>query len=269
MRDGRAGAPRRRDRDPTIIMHYLALATDYDGTIAHHGRVDDATLAALQRARASGRKLLLVTGRELPSLHDTFAHVALFDLVVAENGALLYWPASGHERALCEPPSADFVLGLRGRGVHPLSVGRVIVATFEPHETTVLELIRELGLEYQVIFNKGAVMVLPSGVNKASGLAAALDEMKIAPDRVVAVGDAENDHALLGLVGFGAAVANALPALKERADYVCAADHGAGVAELVDLLVEHDLRGVQRTRRAPEPVPVQLLGDGGDVAPDA
>ena len=58
-----------------------------------------------------------------------------------------------------------------------MSTGRVIVATWEPHETIVLETIRDLGLELQVIFNKGAVMVLPAGVNKATGLAAALEQL--------------------------------------------------------------------------------------------
>ena len=45
---------------------------------------------------------------------------------------------------------------------------------------------------------------------------------------VVAVGDAENDHAFLTCSGCGVAVANALPALKERADLVTQCDHGAG-----------------------------------------
>ena len=107
-----------------------------------------------------------------------------------------------------------------------MSVGRVIVATWEPHETAVLETIRDLGLELQVIFNKGAVMVLPSGVNKASGLAAALDELCISPHNVVAVGDAENDHALCKSCEAGAAVANALPTLKDAVDIVLENHHG-------------------------------------------
>src|SRR5439155_17275868 len=91
------------------------------------------------------------------------------------------------------------------------------------------------------IFNKDAVMVLPSGVNKASGLKAALREMKMTAHEVVAVGDAENDHAMLSLCECGAAVANALPAVKERADISLASDHGRGVAELIGSLVGNDL----------------------------
>ena len=98
----------------------------------------------------------------------------MFDRIVAENGAVLYSPSSGHERTLTETPPPEFAALLRDRGVWPLSLGRVIVATTEPYEKVVLETIRDLGLELQVIFNKGSVMVLPTGVNKATGLKAAL-----------------------------------------------------------------------------------------------
>lgn len=222
-------------------MRYLALAADYDGTLARHGQVDDATVAALQRLRASGRRLLLVTGREMPSLLGTFDHAALFDLVVAENGGLLYEPATGRERALAEPPPESLVRALREAGVAPLSVGRVVVATVEPHQVVALETIHRLGLGHQVVFNKTAVMLLPAGVHKASGLAMALGELGIGPESVVGVGDAENDHALLQLCGLGVAVANALPALKERADYVTRGERGAGVGELIDLLIADEL----------------------------
>ena len=71
-------------------MFFLALATDYDGTIAHHSIVTLETVRALQRCKDSGRKLLLVTGRELPDLKRRFPGLEIFDLIVAENGALLY-----------------------------------------------------------------------------------------------------------------------------------------------------------------------------------
>jgi hydroxymethylpyrimidine pyrophosphatase-like HAD family hydrolase len=223
-------------------MRYLALATDYDGTLAHHGRVGADALAALERLRATGRRLLLVSGRELEDLQSTFEHLALFDRAVLENGALLYHPAAKTQHQLGPPPPEEFVRALRARGV-PVSVGRSIVATWEPHETTVLEVIRDLGLELHVIFNKGAVMVLPGGVNKATGLKAALKELGLSPHNVVGVGDAENDHAFFRLCECSAAVANALPAVKKEADFTTRGDHGAGVIELVDELVADDLAG--------------------------
>lgn len=222
-------------------MHYFVLASDYDGTLATDGMVHDETIAALERLRDSGRKLILVTGRELDDLLRVFPGADLFDCIVAENGALLYWPASGEEKLLGERPPLEFVNLLRSRNVTPLSVGKVIVATWHPNETIVIQAIRDLGLELQVIFNKGAVMILPSGINKAAGLKAALDELKLSPHNVVGVGDAENDHSFLNLCECSVAVANALPKVKERADFVTNGSRGAGVVELIDKLIESDL----------------------------
>ncbi len=221
-------------------MYILALAADYDGTIAHHGVVDAPTCVALERLRESGRRLILVTGRDLPDLKRAFPQIGLFDRVVAENGALLYDPATGQERTIAPPPPSQFVEALRQRNVLPLSVGRSIVATWEPNGATVLEVIRDLGLELQIIFNKGAVMVLPPGVNKASGLAAALRELELSTPNVVGVGDAENDHAFLRSCACAAAVANALPAVKDDADIRLAGDHGTGVIELIDMISRDD-----------------------------
>lgn len=222
-------------------MRYRVLACDYDGTTAADGRVSPRTVAALQRLLATGRKLILVTGRELPELLAIFPEIALFESVVAENGALLYRPSNRAEKLLAEPSPPAFVQLLETRGVAPLSVGRAIVATWQPHEQAVLDTIRDLGLELQVIFNKGAVMVLPAGVNKATGLLAALKELSLSPHETVGVGDAENDHAFLALCECAAAVANALPSLRERADVITRGDHGNGVAELIEHMIANDL----------------------------
>lgn len=245
-------------------MRYHAVAADYDGTLARHGHIDEPTWAALGRLRDSGRKLILVTGRELDELLGIIQHPERFDRIVAENGALIYEPATREIRETSEQrPPPRFIEELEQRGVMPVAVGRVIIATWEPHEDTVLSTIRDLGLELQVIFNKKAVMILPPGVNKASGLAAALLELGLSAHNVVAIGDAENDHAMFNACECGAAVANAIDALKERADIVLTRDHGAGVRELIDRLITNDLA---------DAVPRRLLHFGkserGDVLLD-
>ena len=222
-------------------MHYIALATDYDGTIAHDGVVDAPTLAALERLRTSGRKLILVTGRELADLLRVMPRIDVFDRVVAENGAVLYRPETKEERLLAPAPPQAFVEALREAEVDPLSVGRAIVATWEPNESKVLAAIRDLGLELQITFNKGAVMVLPAGVTKESGLRAALEEIEISPHNTIAVGDAENDFAFFNMCGMPVAVGNALPMLKQAAVLVTERARGAGVEELIDRLLATDL----------------------------
>ncbi|HET6756266.1 MAG TPA: HAD-IIB family hydrolase [Burkholderiales bacterium] len=221
-------------------MRYHVLACDYDGTLASDGRVFPETVEALKRVRDSGRKLVLVTGRELDQLLEVFPEIELFERVVAENGALLYCPVTRKEKILGNAPPREFAAALEARGL-PISQGRVIVATWEPHEVATFEVIRDLGLELQVIFNKGAVMVLPSGVNKASGLAAALAELRLSAHNTVGIGDAENDHAFLSLCECSVAVANALAITKKHADHVTQKDHGRGVVELAQALIDDDL----------------------------
>jgi HAD superfamily hydrolase (TIGR01484 family) len=231
-------------------MRYLALATDYDGTLALDGTVEPETIEALRRLAATGRKLILVTGRRIDDLVQVFPEVAIFDRVVAENGPLVYRPRTLEARVLGEPPPATFVEELRRRGVQPLAVGQVFVATEQPNERVVLDVIRELGLDLQVILNKGAVMVLPASINKATGLSAALEDLGISPQDVVGIGDAENDEAFLAICGWGVAVANALDSLKGRADHVTRAENGAGVREVIDGLISEDLPPVEAERRA-------------------
>ena len=228
-------------------MYFVALATDYDGTLAEDGQVSEETVAALRSFRQSGRKLILVTGRELPDLRRVFSHLDLFDAAVVENGAVLVDPATGEEIPLGEEPSPLFVEELRRRNVTPLSVGRSIVATWEPNEKIVLDAIRDLGLELQIVFNKGAVMVLPAGVNKASGLAAALTRLHLSPLNVVGIGDAENDHAFLRACGCAVAVANALPMVKADAEMVTSAPRGAGVVETIRRILDSDLAEIAPT----------------------
>lgn len=221
-------------------MRYLAFATDYDGTLAHHGVVDRETVDALRRLKAGGRKLILVTGRQMDDLAGVFPEFPIFDLVVGENGALIYWPQRRETRLLADPPPARFLDELRRRRVDPLAVGQVVVATVEPNDRVVIDVIRELGLELQVILNKGSVMVLPWAVDKASGMRAALDDLGLKADQVVAVGDAENDQAFLAASGRGVAVANALDVVKRHAAHVTRGVAGAGVREVIDWLLIED-----------------------------
>lgn len=225
-------------------MRYLALATDYDGTLAENGVVHPNTLSALKRLRETGRHAILVTGRELPDVMKVFPEYPVFERIVAENGALLYDPVSKRETVLAQAPPVEFARALAQKGVAPLVVARVLLATLENQKNIVLETIQELGLELQMIFNKGALMVLPSGVNKATGLTAALKSLSSSLRNTVAVGDAENDHALLRACECGVSVANALPSLKEASDWVTIGSAGEGVTELINQLVEDDLASI-------------------------
>src|SRR3954454_16342252 len=155
-------------------MRYLAVATDYDGTLAAGGTVADETWEAVRRLRDSGRKLILVSGRELDDLKSVCPPLDRFERVVAENGGVLYRPATNEHTLLGPAPPKAFIQALRDRAVAHLGLGSTIVSSVEEYAAPIVETIRDMGLELQVVFNKGALMVLPPGINKATGLNAAL-----------------------------------------------------------------------------------------------
>jgi hypothetical protein len=218
-------------------MRFRVVAADYDGTLANDGRVGKKTLETLTRVRESGRKLVMVTGRELESLRSVFAELGIFDLIVAENGALIYHPSTGEEKLLGKAPPPAFVEMLELSGANSLSVGRSIVATVKPYEAAVFKAIEDLSLDLQVILNRESVMVLPVGVDKGTGFRAALAELRLPLDSAVGIGDAENDYAFLSLCGLSVAVGNAIPSLKERVHLVTSAEDGAGVVEVLQKLL--------------------------------
>src|SRR5262249_49506873 len=125
-------------------MRFLALATDYDETLAHDGRVDEKTLESLELLRSSGRELLLVTGRIVDDLIGVFPRLDLFQIVVGENGGVLYWPETRRLEVLAVSPPPALLEALKQYNVSPLSVGNVLIATRQPHDTTCLEVMRTM-----------------------------------------------------------------------------------------------------------------------------
>ena len=222
-------------------MRFAAVAVDYDGTLATEGLVQAPTVGALEQLIASGRQCILVTGRMLRELLPLFPQAELCARIVAENGAVLYRPSTREQRLLAPQASTALADALRAKAVMPLDIGDSIIATVRPHEVTVMEAIRDLGLEHQVIFNRESVMILPPGINKASGLKAALEELKLSPHNVVGIGDSENDHALFQASELAVAVNSAVPTLREAADWVTLRPNGAGTAEAMLALVADDM----------------------------
>src|SRR6266545_666950 len=209
--------------------HFRAIAVDYDGTLTANDRPDPLVLEALAATRRERRRLILVTGRILAELEQVFPEVRdCFDAIVAENGAVVWQPGGG-VRTVVPPVSVALEEALCLRGI-PVHRGQVLLATGAMYDQTILQEITQLGLEDQLIHNRSALMVLPPGITKGTGLLEALSDLGISHHSTIGVGDAENDHSLLDACELGVAVANAVPGLKERADVVLAEPDGSGVA---------------------------------------
>jgi hydroxymethylpyrimidine pyrophosphatase-like HAD family hydrolase len=212
--------------------YFKAVAIDFDGTLAEGGPPAASVLAAVRSARERGLRLLLVTGRTLTDLWQVFPDVVEhFDLTVAENGAILRAP-EGHRR-LARPVDPELAKTLQNRGI-PVQPGEVILACDAVYDAEVFEEIRRLDLDCQLIRNRAALMVAPAGVTKASGLGAGLRELGLSARSAIAIGDAENDLAMLEACELGVAVANAVPVVRQRADLVLDRADGPGIADFLE-----------------------------------
>lgn len=222
-------------------MRYVAVAAGFDGTLARDGRCDARCIETLRALAATGRKLILVTGRELRELLEIFPEVRLFDYVVAENGAVMHRPTTRESEILAQAPPEILLQELRRRHVTPLSVGSSIVRTVQANEAEVSAALRKLQLDFQLVTNPGALMMLPAGVNKASGVWAALRELGISRHNLLAIGDGENDLALFEFAEHAVAVQNADPLVKRVANRVTQASYCEGFLELARDLIATDL----------------------------
>lgn len=213
-------------------MLFKALACDYDGTLAFEDRIPPAVREALERVRAAGLRLILVTGRTFFELTRVCDCLELFDAVVAENGAVLYYPGSAMIRDQGPPVPGRLLAELDRRGIY-YQVGRVIVGTGRADEGGLKEALAAAGVTRDLIYNRAALMLLPAGVSKGSGVQQALRVLRLSPHDVLALGDAENDIPLFDACGFSGCPADSLPAVMERVDWVFPGVHGAGLAAAI------------------------------------
>lgn len=226
--------------------YYRAFAFDYDGTLTQLTRPSDDVLAAIAAARQRGDLVLLATGRILTELRADFPDVDdHFDAIVAENGAVI--SDRRGKRALVDRVPRSLEDELLRRGV-PVRAGDVLLACDGAYARTVFEAVTDSGLECQIVRNRAALMVLPSGVTKGTGLFEVLGDLGVSRHSTIAVGDAENDHTFLDVCEVGVAVANAVPSLKEHADLVLEACDGEGVCELLNGPIGSGARTVDSTR---------------------
>lgn len=248
---------------PALPRYFHAVAIDFDGTLAQGDRAHPDALMALTELRQAGVQVVLVTGRILSELRAVFPDVDdLIDVVVAENGAVVACRASTW--TLADPVSEDLCSALVDQGVR-FRRGEVLLACEASDQTKVLAEVRRLELEYQLVRNRGAVMVLPSGVSKGSGLLEALGELGISHHNVIAIGDAENDHSLLDVSELGVAVASAVDSLKSRADVTLDSD-GEGLAAFLRGPV---VGGRQRVPRRRWRIHLGAVADGQPVTVSA
>jgi hydroxymethylpyrimidine pyrophosphatase-like HAD family hydrolase len=218
-------------------VRFGVLALDYDGTIAKDGALDPDVRRAIADVRARGITVIIVTGRILDELRRLAGDLRLVDAVVAENGAVVTFPESGRSAVLASPAPAALVEALRAGGI-PITVGQSVIEADAGSAAAALAVIQRLELPQVLIFNRGRLMILPSGVNKAMGLREALRSLRLSVHNAIAIGDAENDHDLIEACELGVAVGWGSAALKARADEVLEGTGPVAVAAYIRAAAE-------------------------------
>jgi hydroxymethylpyrimidine pyrophosphatase-like HAD family hydrolase len=230
-------------------MKFSVLALDFDGTIARDDTLDDDVREAIATLRTMGTVVALVTGRILEDLRRVTGGLHFVDAVVAENGAVVEFPASGYTILNGVPPPSRFPEALTQAGIE-FDTGQVVIEADAGEAHGILTIIRRLELPLTIAFNRGRLMVLPQTISKATGLRKALAILRLSPRNTVGIGDAENDHELLQTCEFGVAVGWGSEALKASADYVLPGDGPHAVADYVRALAARRLiPSHPRTRR--------------------
>lgn len=219
-------------------MHLKILALDLDGTLAHDGVVEDATWDALRAVKEAGFILILVTGRRLSVIPDIGPFNELCEAIVAENGATIYYPHTDRVDTPFGKLAYEVTHKLEQLNID-VAFGEAIAATWVPHDRKVLDCIAQTGYAATVEYNKGAVMILPPGATKGSGLKLALEELGYTTRNVLAVGDAENDRSMFEQADLAVAVPNAIAAIRDLADAVLSKSNGAGCRDLLNGLLDN------------------------------
>ena len=212
-------------------MKFGVLALDYDGTIAQDGLLAPEIRPAIAEARANGIVVIIATGRILSDLRSLCGDLSFVDAVVAENGAVLAFP-NGQTRILGRLPPQGFFDELRRRGV-TFRYGQCIVEADASAAPAILAAIQELQLPLVILFNRGRLMVLEQAISKGTGLQDALRILRLSSHNAIAIGDAENDHALLAECELAAAVSWGSPTLTAEADQVVNGDGPSAVAAYI------------------------------------
>ncbi|MBB5377098.1 HMP-PP phosphatase [Deinococcus metalli] len=244
-------SPERRPSLPTALP--LLLAFDLDGTLIpdRGDSVADDVVSALDRLRALGVKLAIITGRDAAPARVT--EVMQPDAVATNNGGRIEVDGTVHADAAFTPEDLEAVLA------HELEGARVVLfaadtlyvdvpAGAEPEPWMVLRGYRPLaeaprdavlkvgyfhpqvagfasrlrGSHPHLVLTGAQdpyphfLTVTPEGAHKGAALALIAEALDVPPAHTVAFGDSDNDEAMLEVAGFGVQVGT-LPLLARHA----------------------------------------------------
>ncbi len=195
-------------------MAIKLIAIDMDGTLLLPDHtISPAVKAAIAAARERGVNVVLTTGRPYAGVHSYLKELHMEqpgDYCITYNGALVQKAGDGSTVAQTALSYDDY------RFLEQLS--------------------REVG--YTVLKSAPYFLeILDKRVNKGTGVKSLADALGIKPEEIMAIGDQENDIAMIEFAGVGVAMDNAIPAVKEAANFITKSNLEDGVAFAIEKYV--------------------------------
>lgn len=215
-------------------MQFRALAVADDVLVAAGGEASTEGLEALARMRRAGRRIVLVTWRELERCMSALPTLDAFDAIVAEGGAVLYLASPPTEHPLAPSLPRSLHAQLVTWGLREPTYGRIAITARLADARSVPAVtarLRRAGFDAGFDVARGELTVIPAGVNVATGARVAFEHLGCAPSYSIGVARGAHASFLFAACGYRVAVADATPLLRASADHVTRAPCAAGIVE--------------------------------------
>ncbi|WP_267496976.1 phosphoglycolate phosphatase [Candidatus Methanoliparum sp. LAM-1] len=213
------------------------MAIDIDGTLTNKDRILNPN--ALDKIQRLSIPVVLVSGNVACFVSAISRLIDASEEIVAENGGVVKLSYDGEEIILGDK---NLCIKAYNHLKNFLDV-KLIDMRYRLSEVTIksgidIKMANDILKEFDVeIVDSGfAIHIKKRGINKMTGLSYLAGKKGWNIDRMVAIGDSENDLEMIKGVGFGIAVGNSDEDLKMHADYVTKGRYGDGVVEALTYL---------------------------------
>ena len=243
-------------------MSIKLIAVDIDGTLVNSQKeITPEVFSAIQDAKEAGVKVVIATGRPIAGVAKLLDDLQLRDegdYVVTFNGALVQETATGHEiisESLTYEDYLDMEFLSRKLGVHMHAITKDGIYTanrnigkYTVHESTLVsmpifyrtpeemadkEIVKCMFIDEPDKSAPFYLELLKKNVDKGSAITHLAEKLGLTKDQTMAIGDEENDRAMLEVVGNPVVMENGNPEIKKIAKYITKSNDESGVAHAI------------------------------------
>jgi phosphoglycolate phosphatase len=218
-----------------------AVVTDVDGTLTDQDRrLNLAAVDLVQRLNRSGIPVVIATGNVLPVALALYRFLGLQGPIIAENGGVLYHRNDGRDVVEHLADRRVALAAYRRLKRAGLPARRLFTDRWRESEVALEEglsprRVRAIlrGAPVLIESTGFAMHLMQRGAGKLPALRRALQPMGLAPGDCLAIGDGDNDVAMLRAAAWAVSFPSGSPRARRAADYVTRAEYGDGFVEAV------------------------------------